>query len=145
MGPGLQLLAITSAVDLASQVGSLARGAVGNFADLVTPHASDVASESTATPSDSSADQLNRIHAALADHLQRLGLSEQTPFQIEVQVDGELRIQADHAERLGIEDAILRDDALVAEIRQYAQRQSTPSESYFVHWPPLEQAEMFRG
>ncbi|QDV67428.1 hypothetical protein Poly24_11230 [Rosistilla carotiformis] len=142
MGPGLQLLAFNSAVDVASQVGNIARGAVQNFADLVKPEASSSEGESAAAVSDSSADQLARIHAALAEHLRQLELPEGTSLQIEVQRDGQVRIQTDAVKRLEIEDAIVQDDSLAAELRQYAQGRSVGDDSYFVHWPPLEPAAM---
>lgn len=145
MGPGLQLLAITSVVDVASQVGGLARGAVENFADLVSPTPASETAESSTTTSDSLSDQLDRIHAAVADHLKRLGLPEQTPFQIEVQGDGDLSVLSDSSNRLEIEAAILSDDLLSADLRQYAHHQSAFGDSYSVHWPPLEPAEMLNG
>jgi len=145
MGPGLQLLAFTSAVDVASQVGSMARGAVGNFADLVSPQPSSETAESATATSVSLPDLLDRIHAAVTDHLKRLGLPEQTPFQVEVQGDGDLRVLSDSGNRLEIEDAVLRDDLLSAEIRQYARQQSPFGDSYSVHWPPLEPSEMLNG
>lgn len=138
MGPGLQLLAFSTGLDLASQIGSTARGAVENFAALVSPESEVGEASVAAQGNESSSDRLDRIQAGLADRLQRLGLPPETPLQIEVQSNGALRVDVESGDRLAIEDAILSDETLVAEIRKYAQDRAVSGESYFIHSPASE-------
>ncbi|MEZ6090151.1 MAG: hypothetical protein R3C05_19415 [Pirellulaceae bacterium] len=136
MGPGLQLLAITSGVAIASQVRDVTQGAIENFAELLasdSPASTESHGENGASKTAAS---LNDIHAAIRAHLREMNLPEGTPLQIEVRENGNITVETDSSIRLELEDAIARDEVLVDELQQYAWERSGGERSHRIHWPP---------
>lgn len=143
MGPALQSLAIRSAANLVGAATSTAQGAIQDFAEIfsdtsVSPPASGA---STSTESGS---ELEQIHTAIRDHLRQLGLPENESFQIEVGVTGQIQVNSDSANRATIENAILGDKPLLAQIRESAYRQPRGAFPTLVHWPPSAMGTDFR-
>lgn len=111
------------------QVAGAADSASGFLQTFAKQFQTDASNEST------TANLGPQVRSAISEHLESLGLPQDTPFEIEISALGKLWVEADSEIRGLIEDAISEDTQLHLNLSRLASQHAAPGEPFRFFWP----------